>query len=102
MRHLGGRAGQGTAAPSSASRRLLPPELRQALALAMLEDVLAALAATRGLAGGIARHGRSGGAASSRRATARALIEDGARDGHTGAVIGGGAAASPPRGARRC
>jgi len=63
----------------------LPPELRPALAMAMLEDVLAALAQARGLAGIVlvtldpvairlaAQYG----------ATCRA---DGARDGHTGAV----------------
>ena len=52
MRHLGGRAGQGAGtAPSSGSPGCLPPELRQGLALAMLEDVLAALAGTAGLAG---------------------------------------------------
>jgi len=63
----------------------LPPELRPALAMAMLEDVLAALAQARGLAGIVlvtldpvairlaAQYG----------ATCRA---DGAREGHTGAV----------------
>ncbi|MFO1302162.1 MAG: 2-phospho-L-lactate guanylyltransferase [Burkholderiales bacterium] len=63
----------------------LPPEARVALARAMLDDVLAALAATRGLEG-IAlvtvdpfaeqlasRHGAR-------------VLRDGARDGHTGAV----------------
>ena len=73
---------------TTAKQRLapaLPPHLRQALALAMLEDVLAALAETRGLAGRLlvtidpaaiqlaARYGAQ-------------CIADGALDGHTGAV----------------
>lgn len=72
----------------SAKERLAPmlrPETRQALALAMLEDVLAALTATPGIAGLLvvtvdpeaARLAASYGAR---------LIEMGARDGHTGAV----------------
>jgi 2-phospho-L-lactate/phosphoenolpyruvate guanylyltransferase len=72
----------------SAKERLAPmlrPETRQALALAMLEDVLAALTATPGIAGllvvtvdpAAARLAASYGAR---------LIEMGARDGHTGAV----------------
>lgn len=71
-----------------AKERLAPQlsfELRQALMLAMLEDVLAALAATPGLAGC---------AVVTVDLTARRLamrygcriIESGARDGHTGAV----------------
>jgi 2-phospho-L-lactate guanylyltransferase len=64
---------------------MLRPETRQALALAMLEDVLAALTATPGIAGLLvvsvdpeaARLAASYGAR---------LIEMGARDGHTGAV----------------
>ena len=64
---------------------LLRPELRRALMLAMLEDVLAALAAAPGLAGLVVvtvdpaarRLGASYGAR---------LVEAGARDGHTGAV----------------
>jgi 2-phospho-L-lactate guanylyltransferase len=64
---------------------LLPSELRQALALAMLEDVLAALAAATELAGLIvvtvdpsARRVALGYGAR--------IVETGARDGHTGAV----------------
>ena len=64
----------------------LPADLRQGLALAMLEDVLAALAEARGLAGRVlvtidpaardlaARYGAQ-------------CVGDGARDGHTGAVM---------------
>jgi 2-phospho-L-lactate/phosphoenolpyruvate guanylyltransferase len=64
---------------------LLPTELRRALMLAMLEDVLAALAATPGLAG-IAVVTVDPAA---RRLAANygcRVIETGARDGHTGAV----------------
>jgi 2-phospho-L-lactate guanylyltransferase len=71
-----------------AKERLAPmlrPETRQALALAMLEDVLSALTETSGIAGllvvtvdpAAARLAASYGAR---------LIEMGARDGHTGAV----------------
>ncbi len=67
---------------------LLAPEMRQALALAMLEDVLAALAGAVGLAGRIvvtvdpvARRLASDYGAR--------IVEDGARDGHTGAVTAG-------------
>jgi 2-phospho-L-lactate guanylyltransferase len=63
----------------------LPSRLRQALMLAMLEDVLAALAATPGLAGlSIV----TVDPAARRLATTYGarLIEAGARDGHTGAV----------------
>jgi 2-phospho-L-lactate guanylyltransferase len=64
---------------------LLPSQMRQALMLAMLQDVLAALAEARGLAGV---------AVVTVDATAREvameygarIIETGARDGHTGAV----------------
>jgi 2-phospho-L-lactate guanylyltransferase len=64
---------------------LLPSQMRQALMLAMLQDVLAALAEARGLAGV---------AVVTMDATARGvameygarIIETGARDGHTGAV----------------
>jgi 2-phospho-L-lactate guanylyltransferase len=64
---------------------LLPSQIRQALMLAMLQDVLAALAEARGLAGV---------AVVTVDATAREvameygarIIETGARDGHTGAV----------------
>src|ERR1700747_2360917 len=72
----------------SAKERLAPmlrPETRQALALAMLEDVLAALTATPGIAGLVVvtvdgEGGRLGATYGAR------LIEAGARDGHTGAV----------------
>jgi 2-phospho-L-lactate guanylyltransferase len=63
----------------------LPRELRRALARAMLEDVLIALAAAPGLAGLVV-------VTLDREAQRLALchgariIEDGARDGHTGAV----------------
>jgi 2-phospho-L-lactate/phosphoenolpyruvate guanylyltransferase len=64
---------------------LLPPESRQALMLAMLEDVLEALAATPGLAGlaVVTVDQRAGEVAAKYGAR---LIEAGARDGHTGAV----------------
>src|SRR5712691_4818209 len=73
---------------SAAKQRLapsLPPQLRRALALAMLEDVLAALAEVPGLAGrllvttdpGAIRLAASYGAD---------CMEEGAGDGHTGAV----------------
>ncbi len=66
----------------------------------MLEDVLAALAEARGLAGRRARHDRPGGARSRRRATARAVSSRRRprrpyRRGH------GGGAPSRRRGARR-
>ncbi|MGH7029489.1 MAG: 2-phospho-L-lactate guanylyltransferase [Stellaceae bacterium] len=64
---------------------LLPPELRQALALVMLEDVLAALANAEGLAGLLVVTGDPACGLVARRYGAR-LVEDGARDGHTGAV----------------
>lgn len=72
----------------SAKERLVPmlrPESRQALALAMLEDVLAALTATPGIAGLVVvtvddEAGRLAAGYGAR------LIEAGARDGHTGAV----------------
>ena len=71
-----------------AKERLAPmlrPETRRALALAMLEDVLAALTATPGIAGLTvvtvdAEAGRLAATYGAR------LIETGARDGHTGAV----------------
>jgi 2-phospho-L-lactate guanylyltransferase len=73
---------------SSAKERLasmLRPQMRQALALAMLEDVLAALAATRGIAGllVVTVDPEAGRLATSYGAR---LIEAGARDGHSGAV----------------
>ena len=72
----------------SAKERLAPmlrPETRQALALAMLEDVLAALTATPGVAGllVVTVDPEAGRLAASYGAR---LIEVGARDGHTGAV----------------
>jgi 2-phospho-L-lactate guanylyltransferase len=64
---------------------LLAPRLRRELAQAMLEDVLAALAASPGLAGiaVVTLEPEAGRLAA--RYGAR-VIEDGARDGHTGAV----------------
>jgi 2-phospho-L-lactate/phosphoenolpyruvate guanylyltransferase len=64
---------------------LLPPELRRALMLAMLEDVLAALAMTPGLAGLMIA---TVDPAANRLAASydARTIEAGARDGHTGAV----------------
>jgi 2-phospho-L-lactate guanylyltransferase len=72
----------------SAKERLSPmlrPETRQALALAMFEDVLAALTATPGIAGllVVTVDPEAGRLAASYGAR---LIEVGARDGHTGAV----------------
>jgi 2-phospho-L-lactate guanylyltransferase len=72
----------------SAKERLSPmlrPETRQALALAMLEDVLAALTATPGIAGllVVTVDPEAGRLATNYGAR---LIEVGARDGHTGAV----------------
>jgi len=73
---------------ASAKERLapmLPPEVRQSLALAMLEDVLVALSATPGIAGLLVVTVDP----ESRRMAARyggRAIEVGARDGHTGAV----------------
>jgi 2-phospho-L-lactate/phosphoenolpyruvate guanylyltransferase len=72
----------------SAKERLAPmlrPEVRQALALAMFEDVLAALTATPGIAGllVVTVDGGAGRLAASYGAR---LIETGAREGHTGAV----------------
>jgi 2-phospho-L-lactate guanylyltransferase len=64
---------------------MLRPETRQALALAMLEDVLAALTATPGIAGllVVTVDPEAGRLATNYGAR---LIEVGARDGHTGAV----------------
>ena len=64
---------------------LLPLGLRRALMLAMLEDVLAALAATPGLAGIAVVTVEPAAASLAARYGAR-VIETGARDGHTGAV----------------
>jgi 2-phospho-L-lactate/phosphoenolpyruvate guanylyltransferase len=64
---------------------LLPPDMRQALALAMLEDVLSALVAAVGLAGLIVVTVDPAARRLALRYGAR-IIDDGARDGHTGAV----------------
>lgn len=72
----------------SAKERLAPmlrPETRQALALAMLEDVLAALTATPGIAGLLVVTVDPEASRLAAGYSAR-LIEKGARDGHTGAV----------------
>jgi 2-phospho-L-lactate guanylyltransferase len=63
----------------------LPAAIRQALALAMLEDVLSAVVAARGLAGIAVVTVDPAARALAQRYRAR-VIEDGARDGHTGAV----------------
>jgi 2-phospho-L-lactate/phosphoenolpyruvate guanylyltransferase len=65
---------------------LLPPERRRALMLAMFEDVLTALAATPGLAGLAVVTVDPAASRLATRYGAR-LIETGARDGHTGAVM---------------
>lgn len=63
----------------------LPPALRRELMLAMLEDVLAALAATPGLAGlAVVTVDRAAGGLAAEYGAR--VIEAGARDGHTGAV----------------
>ena len=64
---------------------VLPPERRRALMLAMLEDVLAALAAAPGLAG-LAVVTVDAAARTAGGALWRAHYRNGARDGHTGAV----------------
>jgi 2-phospho-L-lactate guanylyltransferase len=72
---------------TGAKERLAPvlsPELRRALALAMLEDVLAAVAGGD-LAGIVAVTVDPAAGRLARRYGAR-LVADGARDGHTGAV----------------
>ena len=65
--------------------QVLPPERRQALMLAMLEDVLAALAATPGL-GGLAVVTVDAAAWRLAERYGARIIEIGARDGHSGAV----------------
>jgi 2-phospho-L-lactate guanylyltransferase len=75
---------------ASAKQRLatvLSPELRQSLALAMLEDVLAALAAAPGLAG-VVLVTLDPGAIRLAAHYGAECWDDGARDGHTGAVAG--------------
>jgi len=64
---------------------LLPPERRRALMLAMVEDVLTALAATPGLAG-LAVVTVDPAASRLAAEYGARLIEAGARNGHTGAV----------------
>ncbi len=64
---------------------LLAPDLRRALVLAMLEDVLAALASAAGLAGIVVVTVDPQARQLALRFGAR-IVEDGARDGHTGAV----------------
>jgi 2-phospho-L-lactate/phosphoenolpyruvate guanylyltransferase len=64
---------------------LLPSRVRQALMLAMLQDVLAALAEARGLAGVAVVTVDATARAVAMKYGAR-IIETGARDGHTGAV----------------
>ena len=64
---------------------LLRTELRQELALAMLEDVLTALAASSGPVGLIVVTVDPAARRLARRYDAR-VVENGARDGHTGAV----------------
>ena len=66
---------------------LLASGMRQELAFAMLEDVLSALAAASGLAGLIVVTRDREARALALRYGAR-IVEDDARDGHTGAVNG--------------
>jgi 2-phospho-L-lactate guanylyltransferase len=73
---------------SAAKQRLAPslaPELRQGLALAMLEDVLAALAEVPGLAGRLLVTTDPGAIRLAESYGAQCMAE-GADDGHTGAV----------------
>jgi 2-phospho-L-lactate guanylyltransferase len=64
---------------------LVPPEVRQALMLAMFEDVLAAVATAQGLDGLAVVTVDAAARRLANRYGAR-IIEIGARDGHTGAV----------------
>lgn len=76
---------------AGAKQRLAPvlsPTLRQALALAMLEDVLAAVAGIKGLGGAILVTVDHEAERLARRYGMTALA-DGAHDGHTGAVNAG-------------
>src|SRR5580693_4328043 len=76
---------------ANAKQRLAPVlsrPLRQALALAMLEDVLTAVAAVEGLGGAILVTVDAPAIALARR-HGMATIADGAHDGHTGAVTAG-------------
>ena len=64
---------------------VLPPQMRQAFALAMLEDVLSALTATPGIPGILVVTVDPEASHLAARYGAR-LVETGARNGHTGAV----------------
>jgi len=64
---------------------VLPPQMRQAFALAMLEDVLSALTATPGIPGILVVTVDPEASRLAARYGAR-LVETGARNGHTGAV----------------
>jgi 2-phospho-L-lactate guanylyltransferase len=75
-----------TAAAKTRLAPALPAELRQALALAMLEDVLVALAEARGLAGLLLVTLDPAARDLASRYGAH-CIADGACDGHTGAVM---------------
>jgi 2-phospho-L-lactate/phosphoenolpyruvate guanylyltransferase len=66
---------------------LLTPAQREILAATMLEDVLAALAGARRLAGIMVNTVEPRAAALAQRYGAR-VVTDGAREGHTGAVLG--------------
>ena len=66
---------------------LLTPARRELLAATMLEDVLAALAGAHRLAGILVNTVEPRAAALAERYGAR-VMSDGARDGHTGAVLG--------------
>jgi len=74
-----------TAAAKQRLALALPPDLRQALALAMLEDVLAALAEVAGLAGRLLVTTDPAAIELARRYRAECMAE-GAADGHSGAV----------------
>src|ERR1700761_3927389 len=77
---------------TAAKQRLAPaapPAFRQALALAMLEDVLEALAAAPGLAGRLLVTTDAAAIDLAAR-YAMQCIDDGAADGHTGAVTAAG------------
>jgi 2-phospho-L-lactate guanylyltransferase len=74
-----------TAGAKQRLARAVPPHLRQGLALAMLEDVLAAVVTARGLAGVALVTTDPAATALARRYGAR-ILTDGACDGHTGAV----------------
>ena len=67
---------------------LLPPEQRHELARVMLDEVLAALAAVRGLAGLLLVTLDPWATALGKRLGAR-ITTEGAREGHTGAVLAG-------------